>query len=167
MADGYPRLLAVQQVGAIGLLHGNACHGIVVRACARLGNGRYRNAGARNVVHHVHDLLLLLFVAEFDDVHDGVEVGLERQHARGVLMELFHQQHQRELVARNAAYLFRQSQVHKAQLAESHGSLEADMVIDLICLLDGFRRKVLFRVLLRAGNEQLLVWRQFEIHYSP
>ena len=66
-------------------------------------------------------LLLLLFVAKFNNVHDGVEIGLERQNAGGVFMQLFHEQDQRELVTRNAANLFRKAKMHEAQLAESHG----------------------------------------------
>ena len=120
MANGHPGLLAIEQVSAIRLLYGNARHSIVIGTSTRLRNCRYRNARAWNVVHDIHDLLLLLFVAELNNVHDGVEIGLERQNTGGVLMQLFHKQDQRKLVARNTANLFRKAKMHKAQLAESH-----------------------------------------------
>ena len=168
MRQGNPRFLAVEQVGAVGLLDGDAGHGVVVGAGAGFGDGSDGNAGALDVVHHVHDLLLLLFIAELNNVHDGVEVGLEGKHAAGVLVELFHEHYQGELFAGDAAHFFGQAQVHEAQLAECHCGFQADVMVYLVCLLYRFGREVLFGVLLCAGDEQLLIGREFEVHrYSP
>ena len=163
-AQGNPGLLAVQQVGAVGLLAGYAGHGVVVGTGSGLGDRGAGDAGALHVLDRVHDHFLLVFGAEVDDVGDGVEVGNEGKRYAGELMELLYQKNLGELVYRNAANLFGKAQVHEAGLAVGHGGLYADVVVNLVSLLYCFVGEVAGCVLMGAFNEKLLLVGKLEIH---
>ena len=152
-----PGLLAVEQVGAVGLLDGDAGHSVVIGTGGGLGDGRGGDAGALAVLDGVHDEFLLGLAAEIDDVRDGVRVGGEGQRGAGELVQLLGQDDLGELAARHAAHFLGKAEMHEAGLAVGHGRFEADVVVHLVRLLHRFLGEVALGVLARAFDKELLV----------
>ena len=104
LALGDPRLLAVEEVGAVLLLPRHAGHRLVVGACAGLGEaeGEDRLARLQVVLHGVGDLLGRR--AEVDEVahREGVVEGAERR--AGMVCELLGEESQGDEVRIDPPY---------------------------------------------------------------
>lgn len=151
-----PRLLAVEEVGAVLLLPRHAGHRLVVGACAGLGEaeGEDRLARLQVVLHGVGDLLGRR--AEVDEVahREGVVEGAER--GAGMVCELLGEESQGDEVRIDPAVLLGDAHQAEAALHPGGGELLAHPAV-LVHLLNLVLAGIALAELLNALDEKLLL----------
>lgn len=163
-AHGHPGLLAGQNVGAVGLLLGDAGHRTVVGTGARLGDGQ-RGDGPAGLHVVVHGLLLLLVGAELHDVEHRQGVLVEDMHAAGLLVQALDHEADGQTVGRDSAVLFGDAHEAETGIAVSFGDLVGHAAL-FVHLGDDVVGEVALAELVNALQQKLLLVGQIKVHIS-
>ena len=162
---GDPVLLAVQQVGAVGLADRGGQHRRNVGSGRRLGQAE---AAQLLALRQRHEVALLLLLAAVPQQREGVQADVHRdQRAEGRLapLDLLADQRLAHVVEAGAAVLGRDRRAQDAQLGHALDDPHVEVVVDVVVLGDRHHPPV--DELTDGLLDRPLVVGQLKVHTAP